>query len=239
MALWLWCVWTAARAQPEVEVEAEVEVERPLAIPQTAPPPPVVEQPRPRNPERIRARQTYRAEALSLRPYSELYQGTTWTRQVVWSPWGPGVATVARPFYVERTELGVFQGRERLDVPQTLGALGDLQAQEALEQRIRSTRSTGHVLYGLGALGIAGSIVGLIGLDHATSYEEAQVYGTMSLAGLGLGIGGFLVGTFPTGRAYRLQYDLDASQDLDELEARIEAHNRELAEKLGLPHKRD
>jgi hypothetical protein len=216
MALWFWCVLTAW-AQDE---------ERPLAIPHAGSPPPVEE---PAQPPR-RARQAYRTQALSLRPYSEFYQGTTFSR------WG--TVMVARPFYVERTELGVFQGRERLDVPQTLGALGDLQGQQALEQRIHRSRSTGHLLYGLGALGIASSIVGLIGLDHATSYEEAQIFGNMSLWGLGVGIGGFVVGSFPTGKAYRLQYDLEASQDLDELEARIETHNRELADSLGLPQKR-
>lgn len=218
MALWFWCMLTAWGQE-----------ERPLAIPDTGPPPPQAEPPR-RNP----ARQAYRAQALSLRPYSEFYQGTSYSRRVVFTPWGPGTVTVARPFYVERTELGVFQGRERLDVPQTLQALGDLQAQGALEQRIHHNRSTGHLLYGLGVLGIAGSIVGLIGLDHADTYEEAQTFGTLSMAGLGVGVGGFVVGSFPTGKAYRLQYDLEASQDLDELEARIDQHNRELAESLGL-----
>lgn len=243
----------SAQEAPSSETEGE---ELPLAIPVPDPEAPASELQTPPSsaPRTAEARpgretfRTYRDQALSLRTVGEVRVGTTWdyTTYGRWGPYGysMGWSPWPRPYVVQTSRPGVFQGPKRLDVPSTLLALGDEDARVALEGRIRKNRTIGNVGYGLGVVGVAASVVGLIGLDECCStpiyagdterIHQALAWSTVTGSGLALMVGGLVGGTFPSVRAWRLQYDHTATIEPDVLEERIEAHNAQLATELGL-----
>jgi hypothetical protein len=187
---------------------------------------------------RAKALREYRAQHLAVQRLTETRIGTAWSYgyRRVWGPYGPGWGWAAfpHPFVVRTDAIGVFRGPERIDVPTTLDALGELDRQRDLEQRIATNRTLATTAYGIGVAGVAASIVGLIGLDNASTFDEAAQWSTVSTTGLGLIVGGFVGGSIPSARAQRLQYDHTATEDIDDLGRRIAAHNAVLAEELGL-----
>lgn len=234
-----WGLGDIALGQP-----APTEDGPPLAIPVDRPPPEPPEPPEPRAPrvrlgaQRPAALREYRASHLSVRSLSEAHVQTGWSYGYArtWGPYGPGFgfALIPRSTLV-RTEIwGVFQGPERLDVPSTLGALGDTSGRAALERRIRSQRALSSTSYGLGVAGLAASIVGLIGLENARHAEQALLWSGVSAGGAGILAAGFIGGTIPAARASRLQYDPTATFDIEQLQRDVAAHNAELASELGL-----
>lgn len=215
--------------------------EPPLAIPApTSPPPPRVGEPGPPGSDagaaHARAIREYRSRFLTVRPVSEAYFGTSWSYG--WyghpGPWGGGWIAVPHPFVVRRDDWVVFQGPARIDVPRTLGALGDVTGQQQLERRIRAKRTASGVLYGVGAAGIVGTVVGLVGADQSQTYGELAQWQTVTWTGVGLMVGGFVGGSFPASRAYALQYEPEATFDMAELQGRVQDHNQRLAAELGL-----
>jgi hypothetical protein len=186
----------------------------------------------------VAAYRDYRSRHLALRSLSEAYVGTTWSYGWYggygWHGPGWGWAAWPHPFVVRREERAVFQGSERLDVPETLGALGDVTGKQQLERRIRKNRTIAGVLYGVGVAGVAASVVGLVGMDQARTYDDLTTWNVVSWGGVGLMVGGFVGGSFPSSRAWRLQLEPDATFEPAELQRRIEEHNERLAAELGL-----
>lgn len=239
----MWLVLAAVAAAQETG-----EGEAPLAIPADEPAAPRTEVVVPDRPLAIPGRREpatdasaireYRSRFLAVRNLSEAYVGTTWSYGWYggygWHGPGWGWAAWPHPFVVRREEQAVFQGPNRLDVPETLGALGDSAGREVLERRIRKNRAWSGVLFGLGVAGVAGSVVGLVGMDQARTFDELTTWNAVSWGGVGLMVGGFVGGSFPSSRAWRLQLDHDATIDPAELERRVAAHNEALAAELGL-----
>jgi hypothetical protein len=145
-----------------------------------------------------------------------------------------GVLAVPHTYVTHGTELGVFEGGHRLDVPATYEALGDQAGLDQLERRIRSNRTWSNLGYGVAVAGIATSVVGLVELDQSRSWIQQQQWGSVTGAGVGMLIGGVIAGAIPSARAQRLEYDHSLSFDLDELQNQFAEHNAQLAEELGL-----
>lgn len=236
--MWLLLVTVAA---------AQESGEGPLAIPAEPPPPrtEVVVPDRPlavpgrSSPEKAHAVREYRARHLAIRNLSEAYVGTTWSYGWYGGPYGwggPGWGWGAwpHPFVVHRDEQAIFQGPNRLDVPATLGVLGDTTGQQQLERRIRRNRGAASALFGLGVAGIAASITGLVGVEQARTYDELTVWNAVSWGGVGLMVGGFVGGSFPSSRAWRLQLEPTETMEPAELDRRIQDYNERLAAALGL-----
>jgi len=147
---------------------------------------------------------------------------------------GFGMVAVPHTYVSQGTQLAVFEGPHRLDVPATYEALGDQDGLDRLNQRIRTNKSWANVGYTVALAGVATSIVGLVEMDNTRSWREAQQWGTVTGAGVGLMLGGVIGGAIPSARAQRLQYDHSLSFDLDDLKSDFAAHNVQLASQLGL-----
>jgi hypothetical protein len=220
----------------------------PIAIPADEPAPPPRRGPRRRGLDgdtpsqdlaHAQAIRDYRDQYLSLRQVGETSVGVdyTYVPATGWGPYGRprmGWRAVPYTYAVHSTEWAVFQGRQRLDVPGTYAALGEQSTADALERKIRANRTAANVGYGVGVAGVVASVVGMIGADQARSWPEFRTWGTVSLTGVGMMVGGFVGGTFPGAHARRLQFDHEKAFDLPDLERQFDDHNALLASQLGL-----
>jgi len=145
-----------------------------------------------------------------------------------------GVIAIPHTTVTHGTELGVFEGPHRIDVPTTYQALGDDAGYERLEDRIRSNRTLGDVGYAVALTGVAASVIGLFEMDTVRTWHDEQFWGTITGGGVGLMLGGAIGGAIPAGRASRLQYDHELSFDVDTLQKDFADHNAQLASQLGL-----
>lgn len=224
-----------ALAEPQAE-PPPAEPAPPLAIPAGTPSPrgpaPVARAPA-ASPEAIsgRAWSEYRSRTLVLRPLTE------WT--VMSSGWGPygwwGAPYGWGGVWVSRHDaVAVYQGPQRLDVPEVLGALGDVPGRMNLERRIRNQRRAGRVLTGIGLVGLTGTLVGLVGMDTAVTWDQARDWSAVTWTGAGLMVGGLVAGGIPSDRARRLQVDPELTFGPSELQQRVDAHNDRLARELGI-----
>lgn len=251
---WWWMVgmaWASDPASGEVApapVEAGApEHDVPLAVPVGREPPPRAEPSRserplavpgrrPLNAQDIDAIRTYRREHLSVRGFHEVWVGSTTTttgyyggRWGWWGGWG-----WSTPYVVEVDRWAVLQGTHHLTVPEALDALGDPGGRVQLERTIRRKKTAGTVWYALGGASIATSIVALVGLDQARSYDEAYRWRTVSTIGMLGGATAFVAGSFPLGRARSLAVDPSLTLDRADAERRAEDANARLAAELGL-----
>lgn len=211
---------------------AYAQSEPPLAIPADPPsePPPdvqIVEDERPLGiPGNSRALREYRNRYLAVRRLSEVVRG--------YGGWYGGWGAWPHPWVYRVESWVVTKGQQRLDVPNTLTALGDVPARQALERRIRKNRTAAALLTGAGVAGVITSVVGLIGVDQATTWDDRRDWSNLSVGGLGLAVGGFVGASFPSRKAVRLQLEPEATFDIDVLQQRVADHNERLARELGL-----
>lgn len=231
-----------ARAQDE---------DLPLAIPANPDaPPPAVQAPEPEvvgpqaptrgapmTPEKLEALRRYQAERLSIRGETEVYGGgarAVWVGGW-WGPrWGPHttVAVVPEPVFATRT-WGIYQGPQRIDVPDAMRMSGDTQA-EALEGTIRSKKSAARAWYtvaGVGGAVAVASLFGQLSADNRYEYANWQIAG---LGGATAGVVGLLGAAGPAGEARALERY--PARSLTPAEARnlVDRHNDRLRQELGL-----
>lgn len=208
--------------------------EPPLAIPAAGPAPRAPGPPSLAVPAAIpgRAWQAWREQRLVVRPLVEWSVAPGWGPGW-WGPYGWGGAWVT-----SEDRLAVFQGSVRLDVPELLTALGDAPGRLALERRIRRQQRAGRAWTTLGFAGLATSLVGLVGMDRAWTWDQARDWSTVTWVGSAAMVGGFVIGAFPTERARHLQLDPERTLHRDELERRVDAHNDRLARSLGIDPER-
>lgn len=187
--------------------------------------------------ERSEAISSYRTRHLAIRRISEIYGGgPTYTSSYYHSygGWGFGsVHVMGSPFYRLDT-WAVFQGPERLSVPVYLDKVGDTARLQDLEKRVRSNRTASTSLFVLGGAGVATSLVGLIGVDSATTEEQYLAWSAVSTSGVLAMVVGFVGGSFPASKARKLQYSAPHTLTLEEVEAAVRGYNGALREELGL-----
>jgi hypothetical protein len=82
--------------------------------------------------------------------------------------------------------------------------------------------------------GLVGGLVGVIGLDQSRTYDEARTWSTVATAGSLAGIGGLVIGTFPSSKARRMVVDPSWTISREAAEDRAETANAALAAELGL-----
>jgi hypothetical protein len=214
----------------------------PVAVPQEAPPPARILPGHPAARSRLPGPARDAALAEAIRGYREreltlaeitrssIDYGYTY---VVFDPyWGP--TPWVQPAVSPRRELVVLQGEAPLDVPQTLGALGDLDARDDLLQQIRRKQRASRLGFVVGLGGMVAASVGLAQMDQATDSREFTTWSQVTAGGVGALVAGFVGGAIPSSRAHRLQHDVEATFELPTLEREIEEHNAALAKQLGL-----
>lgn len=232
-----------ATRQPKGATPAQTEDGRPLALP-----PDATGRPRPPEPPRAlaasaqlaRALRTYERKALSVRPVTDFSVRTAavagWGPGWGWGPYWGGWYGV--PVVDAQQGWAIFEGDHRLDVPTALDKLGDTPLRVQLEGRMRRARTAGSVWTGLGVAGIVGGLVGIVGLDQSRTYAEARTWSTVATASSLVGIGGLVVGSFPSSKARRLAVDPSWTLSRDDAEERAESVNGALAAELGIPEAR-
>lgn len=183
-----------------------------------------------------RARE-YRDRYLAVRTGAEVWRGAPLTVTTGWG-WGPLYSRPTlsmwpmMPRVVER--VGVVQGREWLDTPDVLGALGDEGGRRDLQRRIGNHRSAAAFLQGVAVVGVGGIVTGLVGADRARTSTALRRWHAVSGTGIALAVGGFMTSAIPGRRADYLQHDVRSVMSVEELQERSQQHNRELAEELGI-----
>jgi len=188
-----------------------------------------------------RAMRAYRSRYLSLRQVSELAVGTSWSYgwyggYGMGNPgWGGWVGT-AQPWLAQRDALAIYEGPRQLEMPAAYRALGDPEGAKKLERKIKANRRAAGFMYTLGVAGMAASIGGLIAAENAETWEDAEDWTTVSWVGVGATAFGFVGASIPSSRARRLKAEPEVAFDsIEELQARIDARNEEIAHELGLP----
>ena len=230
-ALAAWLFASGASAQDDEEVPLAIPASPPERVTIQAPSPPVLEPP-----SQTRALRAYRDRYLAVRNYSEIVTGTTTHTRWRYGPYRRRGRVVAwsTPWAYRVDAVGVFRGEERLDVPATLGALGDIAGKNRLQRQIRSQQNASTALQAIGVAGIGTVVVGLIGRDQANTFGEFRSWEQVTLAGVGMSVGGFVFSAFPSARARRLQFSLEETFDVEVLRHQVADHNEVLAEELGL-----
>ncbi|HHO53009.1 MAG TPA: hypothetical protein ENK18_19560 [Deltaproteobacteria bacterium] len=212
---------------------------RPLAIPMgpsPAPPRAVTITAPPETGSKTRAMREYRNQHLSVQRLSEIVTTTSWSYHYRYRPYRGGGGWVAwpHPWSYNVDTIAVFKGEQRLDVPSTLGELGDVAARLDLERRIGSQRSAASALQAIGVVGVGAAVVGLIGRDQASTFTELRDWSRVTEVGIGMTFGGLMLSAFPSSRARKLQYTHELTLSLDDLQRRVADHNEALAAELGL-----
>ncbi|MCB9699483.1 MAG: hypothetical protein H6738_22055 [Alphaproteobacteria bacterium] len=210
--------------------------ERPLAIPASGRPPalpPVADgPPSVANAYDPRAVREYREHHLSVRTITETWYTTTWGPGWGYG-WGWGPAWPQTWVHRDQRVL-LFEGRRVIDVPTALSTLGDVPAQQQLLRRISNQRTASTALTSVGFVGMAATLVGLVGFDQARTLEEAETWSVVSGAGAGVMLVGLIGGAFPAARARTLLMDPSATFQPGEAERRFREHDDQLAAALGL-----
>ena len=221
--------------------------EMPAAIPADGPYPPPqmrapqVQAPPPLTPERLAAFREYDATRLTLRPETEVVGGGAVAVGGGWvGGWRPtprgavhvGVyvppAILQEPPTTLRT-WGVYEGPKRLSAPEFLQVAGDSGRYDLLNKQINRADTARKV-----SLGVAGAVLGVLGGTTADNRAEAAMWDSLLLSGLGVGLGGFVVASFPAAKADRLTHDYTETLTLEETRALVQKRNEALRQGLGL-----
>lgn len=196
--------------------------------------------------ERLAALRRYRAEHLSLRSETDLRGGGTTVVSGVTvggyrtGPFGgvgygwtvPGMVISEPPETVRG--WGVYQGPQRLTVPELLAATGETQRAKDLSARIHKAETAKSVWMGVAGVGAAGLVTGLFGLMLSDDDGQALTWSRVAMAGTGVTLTGVFGGAFPAAKAGRLTHEVPETLTLPETQALVDQQNEALRGELGL-----
>lgn len=234
----------AAQDAPEMPLAIPAGPSTAPATPATPAPLPPSSRPGAMSPQKLDALRRYKAERLEIQGETEVHQGaaTVWTG-VRWGPrWGPrrgpgrgphtAVAVVATPSYATHG-WGIYQGPERLQVPDALQLAGDPRGDQ-LQQTVARKHRTANAWYTVAGLGGGAIIAGIFGQISAPNRHAAYTWQLVSVGGAGAAAVGVLAGGSAAADARSLaQYP---ARTLTVAEARqvVDQHNDHLRQELGL-----
>jgi hypothetical protein len=181
--------------------------------------------------ERLQLLRTYKAQRIGVRAETELRGGGTsfgWA-----SPrYGPSVM-MSDPLYTVRT-WGLYQGSERLSTPSALALMGERARHDALTDQIQRGRRVGTTFFVAGGLGAAAMLGGIVASQRAPTEEALLLASQVTTIGALAGVGGVVIGSFPSARASRLERYPSATMPREEAQRLAAAHNERLRLQLGL-----
>ena len=188
---------------------------------------------------RLQALRTYRNRRLTLHPETELHGGDTHVVGMgMGGPWGWGgwwgsTAVYTDPYYTVRT-WGIYRGPQRLSVPEFLGTVGATDRKASLDHEIGHARGAARAWFTVAGIGGAGIVAGLVGMGIADTHEQWRLMNNITFTGSLVTIGGLLGGSFPNGKAARLERYPAASMGIDESQEYVDKYNDSLRKDLGL-----
>lgn len=196
----------------------------------------------PRTAAELNALITFRSEVLQLREIQTLVPGRVTVMHSHWGwggrPWrgygwhsGDVVAVDPATF---THEWAVYQGAQRLTVPDYLRAVGRGSEATALSARIQRSGRAGKTWSTVGVAGLAGGLVSLIGGVVTSDAQTSRSFTSAGLGGIGIGITGSLIGSLTRSKATTLAHDYERSLDVAEVQRAVRERNEVLREELGL-----
>jgi hypothetical protein len=175
----------------------------------------------------------YQARSLRLGTETELHGGgATYIGGWGGRRWSYGVV-VPNPVYTTRT-WAVYQGAERLEVPEFYRTIGDVGRATELETTIARQKSAATALYTLGVGGLAASIAGWYGSRYSATPPQRQQWMLVGLGGTCAAFVGFVGGSIPSSRLRHSKYDFPYVIDHDAAQREVDAHNERVRRELGL-----
>jgi hypothetical protein len=233
-------------AAPELAIPADEAQDPPLALPAGAQPPlmqaPEATPPQPAraavDAERVRLAREYKELRLSVLTETTFTPGTTTVHSGY--VWGPPRRRYYHPVTVVHTppmahqSWGIYQGSQRLEVPDYLSITGQSTAALDLNNKIDRSESRARVGYTLGGVGVAAVVGGIVARGMADNKQTYVAGYWTSVGGVALSVGGFIGGGIASGRAERLARRPAEFMDLNSVQADIEQYNADLGQELGM-----
>lgn len=180
----------------------------------------------------LAATRVYEAQRFHIREETEVRGGGSTLAGGSWgSPMGSTVVT--NPIYTVRG-WGIYQGHTRLTVPEYLDRTGQVDLALALNADIERSRWQARALYGAGGVGVAATLVGLIGAQTTNDPTEFMWYRRASAAGSITAIAGFIGGSVPSARAQRLENDPSYRFTPEQVQPHLDRANESLRQELDL-----
>jgi hypothetical protein len=212
---------------PVPDTRQPVESEQPLAVPR---------QGGPRSPDRLQALRQYQRDRIALGTELEFHSSGPPVSVGFGGPWygmGWGMA-ISNPYVYASTTNSVYKGNTRMDMPDFLGTVGARDLRADLERDIlRANRAT-TVWNTVAGVGIAGIVVGAVGMSNAWDAETYYGYANVATGGLVMTVGGLVGSSITSSRSFRLRRYPSSSIGLDEAERLADAYNDRLRQELGL-----
>ncbi len=226
--------------------------EQPLAIPVGEEPPAPAALPReegqlaiphrsptPMTPQRLALLRQYKDQRLVLRGETEVRSSATpvfgWGWGWGWGrPYGP-VTTVGvayAPVAMSRG-WGIYQGAERLTVPDALSLTGDNRL-TGLEEGIRRKKATATTWYSIAGVGAAAAVTSIFGRAYADTRNEYATWGTVGVAGGVSTIVGLVAGAGPAADARALRERPSLTMTHADARLMVDQYNDRLRQRLGL-----
>lgn len=236
-------------ADPDVAPQAEEAtpepppvIERPLAIPtQVQPPTPLNDGPPPAQSGMSGSHslnlRTYRDRYLAVRSYRQLTTQTTMATMDAYGRYpyyGWGVNTAPTTLVRSRESWGVYQGPVHLDNLDYLSAVGRAAERQMVEQDIRKKRSVARAMGVVLGAGIAGSLVGAVGMDAAGTQSAYTQWRAVSIGGLVAVVAGAVGTSLPASRSQALTRDLEQIRSLTDVQREVAEYNERLRVELQL-----
>jgi hypothetical protein len=195
----------------------------PLAVPTESLPPQL-------SAERLQGIRSYRRRHLSL--VTEVVLRTV--PQPAPSIGGTDPFASSDVFAREFRSVAIYQGAQRVGVPAALDLLGQRELALDTTRRVHRSRRWGTTLYTLGGVGAVTAVGGFYAMHRSQGGSAQRLAGGSAVAGLAAMGVGFVVGTFPTTRAHRLEYDPTVTMSSETIEEELDRYNDALRLELGL-----
>lgn len=189
-------------------------------------------------PEKLANVREYQRRRLVVRQETEIRGGGT---SVVSSPW-------ANPYSITPTQVvqdpiytvqgwGIYQGSRRLSVPDYLGVIGSHQMQQYLEDDILRLQRTSKALYAFGGMGVAATVVGVIGMNAARQQNDSDlwlIFFATAGGGVATMLTGFIGGSIPASKATRIEQEPEYTFTPEQVREGIDGYNDGLRQELDL-----
>jgi hypothetical protein len=131
-------------------------------------------------------------------------------------------------------EWAVYQGAQRLTVPDYMRAVGRGSEAAELGARIQRSGRASRTWSTVGVAGLAGGLASLIGGVVTSDAQTSRSFTSAGLGGIGIGITGSLIGSLTRSKATTLAHDYEHSLDVAEVQRAVRERNEVLRDELGL-----
>lgn len=189
-------------------------------------------------PEKLANVREYQRRRVVVRQETEIRGGGT---SVVSSPWANPYSitpsqVVQDPIYTVQG-WGIYQGSRRLSVPDYLGVIGSDQMKHYLEDDILRLQRTSKALYAFGGVGVAATVVGVIGMNTAQQQQDSDlwlIFFATAGGGVATMLTGFIGGSIPSAKATRIEQEPEYTFTPEQVREGVDGYNDGLRQELDL-----